>query len=183
MQTAGSAASPQQSVAFKAPSVTPAHLTRRLPSAVRPVKSAANTTTKVTVLIAFGTTGHVLRGRGAYRCGGLQRRGLTGAAAPAGPASAGRLGSVLAQSLFCAQLGQTCGGSDLVCRPGLRCTAGPDGLGICAPGLFHCSPCVDGRQFCCPPPRCLVRPCLNGLVNQAHEGPRMPCRTGTEAQD
>ena len=81
----------------------------------------------------------------------------------AGLSSAGRLGSVLAQSLFCARLGETCGGIDLTCCPGLRCTAGPGGLGICVPGLFRCSPCVDGRQFCCPPPgfglRCFVREC------------------------
>lgn len=71
--------------------------------------------------------------------------------------------SVLAQSLFCARLGETCGGIDLVCCPGLRCTAGAGGLGVCVPDLFHCSPCVDGRQFCCPPPgfglRCFVRKC------------------------
>jgi len=71
--------------------------------------------------------------------------------------------SVLAQSLFCARLGQRCGGIDLTCCPGLRCTAGPGGLGICVPDLFRCSPCVDGRQFCCPPPgfglRCFVREC------------------------
>jgi hypothetical protein len=71
--------------------------------------------------------------------------------------------SVLAQSLFCARLGQTCGGIDLTCCPGLRCTAGPGRLGVCVPDLFRCSPCVDGRQFCCPPPgfglRCFVREC------------------------
>jgi hypothetical protein len=31
------------------------------------------------------------------------------------------------------------------------------------PPFFRCSPCVDGRQFCCPPPgfglRCFVRRC------------------------
>ena len=73
------------------------------------------------------------------------------------------LDSVLAQSLFCSRVGQRCGGIDLVCCPGLRCTAGLGGLGICLPGLFHCSPCADGRQFCCPPPgfglRCFLRPC------------------------
>jgi hypothetical protein len=73
------------------------------------------------------------------------------------------LDSVLAQSLFCSRLGQRCGGIDLVCCPGLKCTAGPGGLGICLPDLFHCSPCVGGRQFCCPPPglglRCFVRLC------------------------
>jgi hypothetical protein len=81
----------------------------------------------------------------------------------AGLRSAGRLGSVLAQSLFCARLGERCGGIDLTCCSGLRCTAGPGGLGICVPDLLHCSPCIDGRQFCCPPPgfglRCFVRSC------------------------
>jgi hypothetical protein len=71
--------------------------------------------------------------------------------------------SVIAQSLFCSRVGQRCGGIDLVCCPGLRCTAGLGGLGVCLPDLFHCSPCVDGRQFCCPPPgfglRCFVRTC------------------------
>ena len=79
-------------------------------------------------------------------------------------ASAGKMfDSVLAQSLFCSRLGQRCGGIDLVCCPGLKCTAGLGGLGICVPDVFHCSPCVDGRQFCCPPPgfglRCFVRQC------------------------
>ena len=79
-------------------------------------------------------------------------------------AGAGRLlDSILPQSLFCARLGQACGGIDLVCCPGLRCTAGLGGLGTCVPDLFHCSPCKDGRQFCCPPPgfglRCFVRRC------------------------
>ena len=32
--------------------------------------------------------------------------------------------SILAQSLFCSRSGQSCGGIDLVCCPGLRCTAG-----------------------------------------------------------
>jgi hypothetical protein len=80
---------------------------------------------------------------------------------------AGKLGSVLAQSLFCARLGQTCGGIDLTCCPGLRCTAEPGGLGICVPDLFHCSPCIHGRQICCPPPgfgiRCFVRSCITPL--------------------
>jgi len=71
--------------------------------------------------------------------------------------------SILPQSLFCARNGQRCGGIDLVCCPGLRCTAGLGGLGVCAPDLFHCSSCVNGRQFCCPPPgfglRCVVRQC------------------------
>jgi len=72
--------------------------------------------------------------------------------------------SILPQSLFCARLGKTCGGIDLVCCPGLRCTAGRGGLGVCVPDLFHCSPCVNGRQICCPPPglglRCSFRPCM-----------------------
>jgi hypothetical protein len=82
----------------------------------------------------------------------------------AGHTTAGRHDSVLAQSLFCARLGQTCGGIDLTCCPGLRCTAPLGGLGICVPDLFHCSPCIHGRQICCPPPgfgiRCFVRNCI-----------------------
>jgi len=85
----------------------------------------------------------------------------------AGLNAAGRLGSVLAQSLFCARLGQTCGGIDLTCCPGLRCTAEPGRLGICVRDIFHCSPCVNGRQFCCPPPgfgiACFVRSCISPL--------------------
>jgi hypothetical protein len=79
-----------------------------------------------------------------------------------GARAAGRSDSVLAQQL-CRHVGQSCGGIDLFCCPGLRCTAGLGGRGICVPDLFHCSPCVDGRQFCCPPPgfglRCFVRTC------------------------
>src|SRR3954449_10839386 len=71
---------------------------------------------------------------------------------------------ILPQSLFCAQNGQRCGGMDLVCCPGLKCTAGLSGLGVCVPDRFRCSPCVNGRQFCCPPPgfglRCFVRQCM-----------------------
>jgi hypothetical protein len=77
--------------------------------------------------------------------------------------SVGALPLVSAQSLFCARAGQRCGGIDLVCCPGLKCTAGLGGLGVCVPDRFHCSPCIGGRQFCCPPPgfglRCFVRPC------------------------
>jgi hypothetical protein len=40
--------------------------------------------------------------------------------------------SVLAQQL-CRQLGQTCGGIDLFCCPGLTCTAGLGGDGVCVP--------------------------------------------------
>ena len=73
--------------------------------------------------------------------------------------------SIVAQSLFCSRLGQRCGGIDLVCCPGLRCTAGLGELGVCVPDVFHCSRCMDGRQICCPPPgfglRCFVRPCIS----------------------
>jgi hypothetical protein len=35
------------------------------------------------------------------------------------------------------------------------------------PDLFHCSPCIDGQQFCCPPRgfgiRCFVRSCITPL--------------------
>jgi len=76
----------------------------------------------------------------------------------------GRHGSVLVQSLFCARLGQTCGGIDLTCCPGLRCTAPLGGFGICVPDFYHCSPCIHARQFCCPPPGfgapCFVRSCI-----------------------
>jgi hypothetical protein len=76
--------------------------------------------------------------------------------------AAGRFESVVAQQL-CRHLGQSCGGIDLFCCPGLRCTAGLGGRGICVQDFFHCSPCVHGWQFCCPPPgfglRCFVRSC------------------------
>jgi hypothetical protein len=86
-------------------------------------------------------------------------------------AGAARIGDashpILAQSLFCSRLGQSCGGIDLVCCPGLRCTAGLGELGICEPDLFHCSRCLGGRQICCPPRgfglRCFVRPCISPL--------------------
>ncbi len=82
--------------------------------------------------------------------------------------SGGRSNEVLAQSLLCSRLGQRCGGIDLTCCPGLRCTAGLGGLGICVPDLFHCSPCHGGRQICCPPPgfglRCFIRPCVDPLA-------------------
>jgi hypothetical protein len=46
----------------------------------------------------------------------------------------------------------------------LRCTAPLGGHGICLPDIFHCSPCINGRQVCCPPPGfgtpCFVRPCF-----------------------
>jgi hypothetical protein len=74
--------------------------------------------------------------------------------------------SVLAQQL-CRHLGQSCGGIDLFCCPGLRCTAPLGGHGICVPDLYHCSPCIHGRQFCCPPPGfgapCFVRSCISPL--------------------
>jgi hypothetical protein len=54
----------------------------------------------------------------------------------AGLRSAGRLGSVLAQSLFCARLGERCGGIDLTCCPGLRCTAGARWAGYLRAGLI-----------------------------------------------
>jgi len=73
-----------------------------------------------------------------------ERHGLSGA-------MAGRLSSILAQSLFCSRAGQPCGGIDLVCCPGLKCTAGLGGLGVCMPDFFRCSLCIDGWQFCCPP--------------------------------
>jgi hypothetical protein len=83
----------------------------------------------------------------------------------AGLESAGRLGSVLAQSLRCSRVEEPCiPGSDLSCCSGLRCTARrPGEQGTCVPNQFRCSPCVDGRQFCCPPPgvglSCFVRRC------------------------
>jgi hypothetical protein len=77
--------------------------------------------------------------------------------------SPGTFGSVVAQQL-CRHLGQSCGGIDLFCCPGLRCTAGLGGRGVCVRGFYHCSPCIDGRQFCCPPPGfgapCFVRTCI-----------------------
>lgn len=53
-----------------------------------------------------------------------------------GLSSPGKLGSVVGQSLFCSQLGQKCGGTDLVCCPGLRCS--PDGR---CPELLACGTC------------------------------------------
>lgn len=77
--------------------------------------------------------------------------------------AAGRFDSVIAQQL-CRNLGQSCGGIDLFCCPGLRCTAPLGGRGICVPDFFHCSPCIHGRQICCPPPGfgipCFVRSCI-----------------------
>ena len=80
--------------------------------------------------------------------------------------AAERFDSVLAQQL-CRHLGESCGGIDLFCCPGLRCTAELGRRGICVPDLFHCSPCIHGRQFCCPPPgfgiRCFIRKCMTPL--------------------
>jgi hypothetical protein len=80
--------------------------------------------------------------------------------------AAERFDSVVAQQL-CRHLGQSCGGIDLFCCPGLRCTAPLGGRGICVSHLFHCSPCIHGRQFCCPPPGfgipCFVRSCITPL--------------------
>ena len=80
----------------------------------------------------------------------------------AGISVLGGFDSVAAQQL-CRHFGQSCGGIDLFCCPGLRCTAGLGGRGICVPD-YHCSPCIDGRQFCCPPPGlgapCHVRSCI-----------------------
>jgi hypothetical protein len=39
-------------------------------------------------------------------------------------------GSVLSQQL-CRRSGQSCGGIDLFCCPGLTCTAEPGGVGVC----------------------------------------------------
>ena len=78
----------------------------------------------------------------------------------------GRFGSVFAQQL-CRHLGQSCGGIDLFCCPGLRCTAPLGGYGVCVPDLYHCSPCIHGRQICCPPPGfgapCFIRHCVTPL--------------------
>jgi hypothetical protein len=80
----------------------------------------------------------------------------------AGVSTSGMSASVVGQQL-CRRLGQSCGGIDLFCCPGLKCTAGLGGRGICVPDLFHCSPCIGGQQFCCPPAgfglRCFVRSC------------------------
>jgi hypothetical protein len=54
-------------------------------------------------------------------------------------------GSVLAQQL-CRQLGELCGGIDLVCCRGLTCTAGLGGDGICVPQDVPC----------CWPPGCQI---------------------------
>jgi len=84
----------------------------------------------------------------------------------AGVSTARRLRSLIPQQL-CRHSGQSCGGIDLFCCPGLRCTAGLGGLGICVPGFFHCSPCINGQEFCCPPrgfgAPCFVRRCITPL--------------------
>ena len=80
--------------------------------------------------------------------------------------AAGRSDSVLAQQL-CRHFGQSCGGLDLFCCPGLHCTAPLGGIGICVPHFYHCSPCIHGRQICCPPPGfgapCFIRHCITPL--------------------
>jgi hypothetical protein len=48
-------------------------------------------------------------------------------------------GSVIAQQL-CRHSGQTCGGIDLFCCAGLRCTAPLGGRGICVPQRPCCQP-------------------------------------------
>jgi hypothetical protein len=84
--------------------------------------------------------------------------------------TSGMLDTVLAQQL-CRHSGQSCGGIDLFCCPGLRCTAGLGGHGICVSNLFHCSQCIGGRQICCPPPgyglRCFVRSCRVSILSPA----------------
>src|SRR5262249_6082363 len=80
----------------------------------------------------------------------------------AGMGTMGQVDPLLALQL-CRHLGQFCGGIVLLCCPGLRCTAGVGGRGICVPNLFHCSPCIPRRQFCCPPP-VLAYPVLSGAA-------------------
>jgi hypothetical protein len=54
--------------------------------------------------------------------------------------------SVLAQQL-CRHLGQTCGGIDLFCCPGLRCTAGLGGHGVDMASVCRkCSIAPDARR-------------------------------------
>jgi hypothetical protein len=71
---------------------------------------------------------------------------------------------VVAQQL-CRHSGQSCGGIDLICCPGLRCTAPIGGHGICVSHghPLHCSQCFGGEQICCPPPGfgmpCYLRAC------------------------
>jgi hypothetical protein len=80
--------------------------------------------------------------------------------------AARKFDSVVAQQL-CRHLGQSCGGIDLFCCPGLRCTTPLGGHGIRVPDLYHCSPCIHGRQFCCPPlgfdAPCFVRSSITPL--------------------
>ena len=61
-------------------------------------------------------------------------------------AGAARIGDashpILAQSLFCSRSGQSCGGIDLVCCPGLRCTAG------LASWASACPSCSTVRHAC-----------------------------------
>ena len=85
----------------------------------------------------------------------------------AGLSGPGGLDSIVAESLFCSKSGEKCGGIDLVCCPGLQCSTRAGDLSTYVPDLFRCSPCVDDRQFCCPPPgfglRCFVRKCVTPM--------------------
>ena len=66
----------------------------------------------------------------------------------AGSNSPRMVDSVLAQQ-FCRHLGQSCGGFDLSCCPGLRCTAGLGEFGVCvreAPPPPHT--CAHLKQNC-----------------------------------
>jgi hypothetical protein len=90
-------------------------------------------------------------------------RGMSEHYGYAGRSSASTISDAVVAQQLCRQLGQTCGGIDLFCCPGLRCTAGL-GRGICVPEVFRCSPCTpQGWQICCPPPgfglRCFIRRC------------------------
>jgi len=62
-----------------------------------------------------------------------------------GVLAAGTFDSVLAQQL-CRRLGQSCGGIDLFCCPGLTCTAGSGGSSICLPAPPS-DPCARCRTL------------------------------------
>ena len=67
----------------------------------------------------------------------------------AGVSAVGIFDSVLAQSLFCAKIGEECGGGlDQFCCPGLKCTGGRGGPGVCVPP----------HRPCCQPPGCRICP-------------------------
>jgi hypothetical protein len=69
-----------------------------------------------------------------------------------GVRAAGRIDSILAQQL-CRQLGESCGGIDLICCPGLTCTAGLGGQGIACRKTFLAAGRPAAKSATAPPRR------------------------------